>query len=522
MCALPFFHFGKKATERSSSVCGCHCNTPYVILDVETTGLNPGNDKIIQLSAIRYDCSGRPLGFFNTYVNPGIHIPTSASKINGITDALLQSAPSIDDVREDFLRFVGDELIIGYNITFDLRFLNCEFLGAFEGRIYIDALQIARSFFNSPDYRLETVSSSIGFIPSGNYHDSFIDCEAVAAILSSIGEIDIDDFSHKFSCSSSTHSRIRQHRHNPSVRDITPASTFDCNPDHPLYGKNIVFTGELHVDRKTAWQLAANVGGIVKSSVSKKTHFLVVGHQDTNLVGDDGMSTKEETAYALNASGTAQIQIIGEDKFFELLTWSPAMTNEETINPCQGDIAEMDEQMEFSGFSSSEQSELDFLNGIRTRLESSIQDNGGDCRFLSIKTTKQTKSQSSGYTAVKLGNFTSFRLRLRGKQQYISLPTVFVDLIPNNYPTKFMHTDPKYCRILIDTDHPIESYTDFLIRVAGETVNRYPKEWDCCSRYMECSDAKCCVHPDKSFALGCGYRRILSSGRVFYGKNRNI
>ena len=76
--------------------------------------------------------------------------------------------------------------------------------------------------------------------------------------------------------------------------------------------------------------------------------------------------------------------------------------------------------------------------------------------------------------------------------------------------------------MLIDGEHPAESYIDFLAKIAGETVNRYPKAWDCCSRYLECSDAGKCVHPNRVFALDCGYRKILASGRIFYGERRNI
>ncbi len=53
-----------------------------------------------------------------------------------------------------------------------------------------------------------------------------------------------------------------------------------------------------------------------------------------------------------------------------------------------------------------------------------------------------------------------------------------------------MKSEGKYIRILIDPEHPVEFYTDFLVQITGEAMNRYPKEWDCCSRYMECSDAK--------------------------------
>ena len=63
------FLFKKKTT------LSCPHSAPYVILDVETTGLNPAIDKVIQLSAIKYDTDGLPIDSYDTFLNPGIHIP---------------------------------------------------------------------------------------------------------------------------------------------------------------------------------------------------------------------------------------------------------------------------------------------------------------------------------------------------------------------------------------------------------------------------------------------------------------
>ena len=181
----------------------------------------------------------------------------------------------------------------------------------------------------------------------------------------------------------------------------------------------------------------------------------------------------------------------------------------------------MGEQISLLGFEPAEHKEVTFLNSIISELKSSVADCGGKSEHLTYKSTK-SDTVGSGYTVVSFEKITVFRLHLRGTQHYISIPSVFSDLIPDSFPTKQLPSDSKYIRILIEKDRPIESYHDFLVKIAGETVNRYPKEWDCCSRYLECSNAKTCVHPDKSFALGCGYRKILNSGRIFYGKNRNI
>ena len=66
-------------------------------------------------------------------------------------------------------------------------------------------------------------------------------------------------------------------------------------------------------------QMAVNAGAVLKSGVSGKTNFLVVGKQDLAIVGSDGMSNKEEKAHALNESGKGCIKILDEAEFISLL-----------------------------------------------------------------------------------------------------------------------------------------------------------------------------------------------------------
>lgn len=167
------------------------------------------------------------------------------------------------------------------------------------------------------------------------------------------------------------------------------------------------------------------------------------------------------------------------------------------------------------GFESPEYKERTFLDPLLPMLQDILTTQGCDPGQLTLSST-------TGYSVVSLASFTVFRLYYRGKKHYFYIPRVFSDLIPPNLPIHEPKSDPKYIRLSIDALHSFESYTPLLLSITKECVNRFPKEWDCCSRYMECSDAKACVHPDKAFALGCGYRKILNSGRIFYGKNRNI
>lgn len=170
------FLFKKKST------LSCPHSSEYVILDVETTGLSPSSDRIIQLSAIKYDTTGQPIASYDTYLNPGIPIPSEASKVNRITDQMVAAAPRTEDVRDGFFDFLGDCLLVGYNTTFDLKFIESAFDGRFTGCPYVDVLAIARKTFDLPNYKLQTVATSVGF-KSSRFHNSLVDCEAVAAVL---------------------------------------------------------------------------------------------------------------------------------------------------------------------------------------------------------------------------------------------------------------------------------------------------------------------------------------------------
>lgn len=175
----------------------------------------------------------------------------------------------------------------------------------------------------------------------------------------------------------------------------------------------------------------------------------------------------------------------------------------------------MNEQLSMTGFSGPECKEFEALQPLMPQLRASVAAHGCDPEQLILKAMNE-------YSVVYLSKFTAFRLRIRGNQPYLAIPTLFSDLIPSDAPRKAVKSDPLYLRLTLDEARPLSWYADFLRSVIQECVNRYPKEFDCCSRYEECSDAGACTHPDKSFALGCGYRKILHSGKIYYGKNRNI
>jgi len=94
----------------------------FVVLDLETTGLDPTTDRIIEIAAIRFR-EGKESDIFESLVNPGIPIPDFITKLTGINDEQVQNAPALESIFEQCLQFIGDSPLIGHQINFDAAFI---------------------------------------------------------------------------------------------------------------------------------------------------------------------------------------------------------------------------------------------------------------------------------------------------------------------------------------------------------------------------------------------------------------
>jgi ATP-dependent DNA helicase DinG len=94
----------------------------YVSLDLETTGLDPMRDAIIEIGALRFD-GDEVLETFSTFVNPGRKIPPFVTELTGITNADVEGAPGGRQATYRLAEFVGRDPVVGHNIGFDLAFL---------------------------------------------------------------------------------------------------------------------------------------------------------------------------------------------------------------------------------------------------------------------------------------------------------------------------------------------------------------------------------------------------------------
>lgn len=125
----------------------------YVVLDFETTGLRECNSRIIQAAAYKYRGYTKTDEMV-TYVDPGEPIPENITELTGIGNEDVQGAPSIDEALPKLIEFIKDEIIIGHNIAFDLRFLvyNAEQYGIHLPYIeYIDTLKLSRRYIKGAE-----------------------------------------------------------------------------------------------------------------------------------------------------------------------------------------------------------------------------------------------------------------------------------------------------------------------------------------------------------------------------------
>lgn len=121
----------------------------YVAVDLETTGLDPKKDRIIEIGMARVR-DGIIVDTYETFINPGVKLTERITNLTGIHDEDLQNASYIDEKLDEVNAFIGEDVLLGHSILFDYSFLKRAIVnngGTFE-KEGIDTLRIARLFLS--------------------------------------------------------------------------------------------------------------------------------------------------------------------------------------------------------------------------------------------------------------------------------------------------------------------------------------------------------------------------------------
>lgn len=314
----------------------------YIVIDIETSGLDYEYNNIIEVAAIKYS-NGIEVETFSSLVKPpkqqifypsqnngdgeliSRYIDEFIESLTGITNEMLESAPLPDEVIPAFLDFIGDSVLIGHNVHFDINFLYDAAVSTCNHPLsnnFIDTLRIARKVF--PDlehHRLADISIACE-TPAYNAHRAEADCRTTAAcyeimrkkVLLSKTE---EDFRNSFSKKKSKSEWSKKYKE--ALSNISP-TVEEIDDTNPIYGKVVVFTNSLsRMVRIKAWQIVANLGGIPAETLTKETNYLVIGSAEFAKSVKNGKTKKMNKAEQYQSKGQ-EILIVSEETFFDLIS----------------------------------------------------------------------------------------------------------------------------------------------------------------------------------------------------------
>ncbi|MBR3020464.1 MAG: 3'-5' exoribonuclease [Clostridia bacterium] len=279
------------------------CPSDYIAFDLETTGINPDSNEIIEIGAVKVH-DNQVVSTFQKLVNPSCPVPPEASRINHISNVMLENAPDIATALPAFVDFIGEcHILIAHNAHFDAGFLTA---AADKQQItlrhsYVDTVEIAaKRWPELPNKKLGTVASHIGFT-NPQAHRALGDAQTVHQIVQAA----LFGIPEKQKAESSL-----------SLQERLTEETKLL--DNKLEGLRFCFTGEFDgCSRSDIERLVAIHGGKTTGAVSGKTDYLVVGEYDETY-GEGYVSGKQKKAQEIIDQG-GKVQIIDQEEFEALL-----------------------------------------------------------------------------------------------------------------------------------------------------------------------------------------------------------
>ena len=279
----------------------------YTMLDIETTGLNPYRDHVTELGAVKVRANQVVDEFGQLVVYPrSNHVPHFITKLNGITEEmLLNEGKPIKEAMTAFRTFIGSDIIIGYNVNFDLNFLydlTQKFHLPKLSNDYVDVLRLARVYYPQQHNRLLDCIQRAGIAQVEQHHglaDS-LDTKKV-----------YDDFHEHF-----TPELLQEAQGKLKNIDLLQdeLEVWELGFRNPVNNKNIAFAPEIEMNSAEAAQMVNNMNGVAQTGVKADTDYLIMS--------DNGFFSKSnpETLKAkeFNHAGS-KIKRLSESYFLNML-----------------------------------------------------------------------------------------------------------------------------------------------------------------------------------------------------------
>lgn len=310
----------------------------FIAVDFETANSNRASACAIGLVKV---VDGKVVETFESLIKPapGLdYFDPRNVEIHGISERDVRNAPTFAEIWPQLHATFDGLPLVAHNAGFDISVLSKTLASheiQTEAISFFCTLVFCRRLLNLVTFKLPFVAKELG-VSLENHHDALSDAKAAAeiaiALLEKNGVATLDELSSTLKISkgrlegslylgsqfqgTETHSVSKAELE--KIRATSDPSLF--NPDHPLFGRQVVFTGTLmSMRREDAQRAAIAVGAIAGTGVTAKTDFLVVGTQDSRMLKPGAVnSSKFVKAENLHASGSP-IEVIDELTFLTLL-----------------------------------------------------------------------------------------------------------------------------------------------------------------------------------------------------------
>lgn len=297
----------------------------FVAIDFETANSARGSACAVGVAVV---AGGQVVAEGATLIDPEMEFDGYCSAVNGLDEAAVKGAPTLPQVWPALTELLDGQLVVAHNASFDMAVMRNA--GARYGVTTGPTFEVLCTYRTAKAAWPALPSYSLGFVAplcgiEFDHHEAGQDARAAArvavALYQSVGALSLRDGLEELRV---VPGRMTPEAYQPCELPMSPGLTSaegnpDADPNHPLYGRSMCFTGSLlSMPRRDAQARIVDVGCTFKNSVGKKLDYLVLGDGDFALFADGHRTGKLNKAMELREAG-APIEIIPERDFLALL-----------------------------------------------------------------------------------------------------------------------------------------------------------------------------------------------------------